>query len=345
VPVAPPPADGTSSRPSKDGKKAPLGLILGGLALLLVLAIGGLVAFLAYQRITEGLRASPVPSAAPSAAPASPSPRTAQSSRPPATTGTLHVETDPPGAAVTVNGEARGVTPVDLADLPMGTYEVKLDLKGYTPATESVVLAAQAPRGEVKVVLARPLPTTGAVDVVSNPPGAAVKIDGAPAGQTPLNDYKLKPGSHRVEMSRDGFEPWGGNVTVVAGKRARVDAFLKAVSKPTATPPPAEVVDQSRVYVNSAQDVDVLARKISGASASYPGNAKRLRSGDSVSVRISFVVNETGEISDMKVQESADKVVDEAVMDAVRKWKYSPAVKKGVKVKVRVEFRQTFRAG
>ena len=37
--------------------------------------------------------------------------------------------------------------------------------------------------------------------------------------------------------------------------------------------------------------------------------------------------------------------VDEAVLAAVKKWKYSPAVKKGTPVKVRVEFRQTFRAG
>jgi TonB family protein len=246
---------------------------------------------------------------------------------------------------VAVNGEPRGVTPLDLADLPLGSYEVKLDLKGYTPSVQALVLTPESPRGALTVTLTRTAPTTGSADVVSNPAGGAVKIDGVAVGQTPLSDYKLKPGSHRVEITKEGFEPWTGTVVVAGGKKARADAFLKAIPKPTATPPPADEVDVNKVYVNSAQDVDVLARKVSGSSASYPGNAPRLKSGDSVSVRIGFVVTETGEITELKVLESAGKVVDDAVMDAVKKWKYSPAVKKGVKVKARVEFRQTFRAG
>ena len=60
---------------------------------------------------------------------------------------------------------------------------------------------------------------------------------------------------------------------------------------------------------------------------------------------MSFVVSENGEVTDLKVVESGGKAVDEAVMAAIRGWRYSPAVKKGVKVKVRITFKQTFRAG
>ena len=63
------------------------------------------------------------------------------------------------------------------------------------------------------------------------------------------------------------------------------------------------------------------------------------------SVRLGFVVTETGEVTDVRVVESAGRVVDDAGLSAVRSWKYSPAVKKGTPVKVRVDFRQTFRAG
>ena len=38
-------------------------------------------------------------------------------------------------------------------------------------------------------------------------------------------------------------------------------------------------------------------------------------------------------------------MIDDAVLAAVRAWKYSPAVKRGVKVKVRITLKQTFRAG
>jgi TonB family protein len=47
----------------------------------------------------------------------------------------------------------------------------------------------------------------------------------------------------------------------------------------------------------------------------------------------------------VKVVESGGKQLDEAAVAAVQKWKYSPATKQGVKVKVRHTFRQTYRAG
>jgi TonB family protein len=111
---------------------------------------------------------------------------------------------------------------------------------------------------------------------------------------------------------------------------------------PTAAP---DVVDTNRIYVNSPAEVDIPARKLSGASAAYPSDrAARLKSGSSVSVRLGFVVTETGEVTDLRVVESAGRLVDDAVLSAVRTWKYSPAIKRGTPVKVRVDFRQTFRA-
>jgi TonB family protein len=136
-------------------------------------------------------------------------------------------------------------------------------------------------------------------------------------------------------------------VSVQAGKRARVDARLRsaAFAAPTTQAPAPDVVDVNRIYVNSPAEVDTPARKISGMSPSYPTDrAAQLESGKSVSVRLSFVVTETGEVTDVRVMESAGRLVDEAVLSAARTWKYSPAVKKGTKVKVRVDARQTFRA-
>jgi TonB family protein len=191
----------------------------------------------------------------------------------------------------------------------------------------------------------RPVAATGVGEVQSNPSGASVSIDGVPAGSTPLTDLKLKPGSHRVEVTRDGYEPWSGSLSVLPGRPARVDAVLRPLPRATPTPDP-NAVDPSRIYVNAASEVDVLAKKISGNSASYPSDrAPRLKSGEAVSVSVSYVVTEAGEVTDLKVTESAGQVVDEAVTSAIRRWKYSPAVKKGVKVKVRVAFKQTFRAG
>jgi protein TonB len=127
---------------------------------------------------------------------------------------------------------------------------------------------------------------------------------------------------------------------VVAGQSGRVD--VKLIEKPKAPPTP-EPVDVTRVYPNEAGQVDTVARKLSGASASYPtGKAPRLKSGQRVSVLVRFVVTETGEVGEVTVVESVSKAVDDVVVAAVKTFKFEPATKGGVKVKVESSFRQTF---
>jgi TonB family protein len=321
-------------------KGPPMGVILGGIGILLlgILIVAGVIAYRRFGGPAEQVEIKP----------SAPPPTQARRApaHVPAATGTLHVESDPPGATVTLDGQERGTTPAELADVPYGAHELKVDLKGYAPTTQSVLLSRQEPRASVSLALSRTPAATGAAEIASDPPGAIVSIGGTPVGQTPFLDPKMKTGAHKVEITKEGYEPWSGTVNVQPGKKARVDARLKSVafSAPVTTPP-AEVADSNRIYVNSPAEVDTPARKTSGQSAGYPQKAARLKSGDSVSVRVTFVVTEEGEVTDVRVVESGGRGVDEAVMAAVKKWKYSPAVKKGTPVKVRVEFRQTFRAG
>jgi TonB family protein len=92
--------------------------------------------------------------------------------------------------------------------------------------------------------------------------------------------------------------------------------------------------------------VDTLARRVSGGSPSYPtGKAPRLKSGQRVSVLIRLVVSDMGDVTSVEVVESAGKVVDDVVLAAVRGWRYEPATKGGVRVKVETTFRQTFLGG
>jgi TonB family protein len=64
-----------------------------------------------------------------------------------------------------------------------------------------------------------------------------------------------------------------------------------------------------------------------------------------VSVVVRILVTEKGEVQDVSVVESAGKAVDEVVVSAVRKWKFEPATKRGVPVKVQALFKQTFLGG
>jgi chitodextrinase len=59
-----------------------------------------------------------------------------------AASGTIEVVTDPAGAAVFVDGEARGVTPVSVPDVPAGTHRVSVVKDGFVENSRVVSVAA-----------------------------------------------------------------------------------------------------------------------------------------------------------------------------------------------------------
>jgi TonB family protein len=251
---------------------------------------------------------------------------------------------EPAGARVLLDGRARGRSPLELAELPFGRHEVRVEQQGYEPQRRSVELDAAAPSAELRLTLARrAAPTAGSADFLSTPPGAWVKVDGKPVGVTPLLAFKLPAGQRQIEVALDGHETWSSTLDVVAGESGKVEVRLREIPK---APPTPEPVDVARIYRNEAGQVDTLARRVSGSSPSYPtGKAPRLKSGQRVSVLVRFVVSDTGEVSSVEVVESAGKAVDDVVLAAVRGWKFEPAVKQGVRVKVETTFRQTFLGG
>lgn len=81
--------------------------------------------------------------------------------------------------------------------------------------------------------------------------------------------------------------------------------------------------------------------RVGGESAAYPPRARKLKLGGSV--LIDLIVDENGLPTDARVAESAGPILDEAVLTAVRAWRFEPARKDGVRVKVRWQARHTYR--
>jgi TonB family protein len=338
-PPIPQVVDATADAAPAVRRGVPIALMAGGGGLILLLGAVAIGVVLMKNR-----QAAPSPTPAATTVVAQPTPTAAPPTTvaPVAVEGSLHVETQPAGATVTVDGVVRGVTPVDVPGLPIGTHQVKIEQKGFAIEEQAVDITADTPAATINLALSKAGPAMGSADFTTNPPGAAVKLDGASIGKTPLRNYRVKLGSHRVEYAVDGYEPWSGNVTVREGRKAKIDIFLKAVPKATPVPTPTpEVVDPSRVYEHN--QVDTPPQKVAGSSAAYPKGAPKLK--EKVSVAGTVVVNDSGEVIDVKIVESGGAAVDAAVTSAVRTWKFTPGVKKGIKVKVRMPFRQTFLPG
>ena len=185
--------------------------------------------------------------------PASPAPPV-----PTARPGRLLVRSTPSGASVSVDGVAKGETPLALRDLDVGTRSVTIARRGYIPETRRILITKARPARTLEVRLAsasaaepvspkpsggsgprpstpaslgKPAVTTGTLAVESRPAGAAVTINGKPSGSTPLTINDLAPGDYQIVMTMPGYRNFTTTVRVVAGERTRAAASLTAVEQ------------------------------------------------------------------------------------------------------------------
>jgi TonB family protein len=110
-------------------------------------------------------------------------------------------------------------------------------------------------------------------------------------------------------------------------------------TRPRPRPTPETVMEGQLVEIGPGV---TPPRRIEGSPPSYPYTARRRRLEGSVTV--SMIVTETGETTDLTVTESGGKALDKAVLEAVRDWRFEPARKDGVKVRVPWSIRHTFKA-
>jgi serine/threonine protein kinase len=172
-------------------------------------------------------RAAPEPPVVAEAAPVRTSPAPARDMAP----GRLTIRSTPAGAAVRVDGRLRGRTPLVLRDLPLRVVRVTVVREGYQPDDRRVALSAARPSVTVDAELSPVAPavvaTTGALVVDSRPVGATVFLDGRAVGVTPLSLPVVEPGTRRITLQLDGFNPWVTTAQVQAGARTRVAASLE----------------------------------------------------------------------------------------------------------------------
>ncbi|RMH59625.1 MAG: PEGA domain-containing protein [Bacteroidetes bacterium] len=91
--------------------------------------------------------------------------------------------------------------------------------------------------------------SSGATEAVtlrlaSTPPGATVRLDGAPVGTTPLRIDTLSARPVRLELALDGYEPWEQRIVLQPGQQLDLTPSLQARSATlaiTSTPSEAAV--------------------------------------------------------------------------------------------------------
>ncbi len=229
--------------------------------------------------------------------------------------------------------------PASASAIPSAPEETLPPAAAEPPATASAAGASSEPP-----IRSSPPETPARLRVTSAPEGARVLVGGRVRGTTPLA-LDLPPGPTSIVVDKAGFRAWRRNVRLTPGSEETLRAELEA--KPQAPPPPRQVAAATpspppltKVGDLVALTPDVIPpKRLSGPSPDMPRSLPRVKS---ATVLVRFVVTEEGKVEDPTIVESAGPALDEACLDAVRKWRYSPALKNDVRVRVGQQARFRF---
>jgi hypothetical protein len=134
--------------------------------------------------------------------------------------GALQIATEPPGARVWVDGEARGTAPITISDLDGGDHVVTLRSGSGDPIKRTVTIQEGATASLVIT-----MPGAGAYAsgwlVISSAVPLQVMDKGALLGTTEMPRILLPAGAHQLELVNAGLDyRVTQNVTIAAGQTA-----------------------------------------------------------------------------------------------------------------------------
>lgn len=115
----------------------------------------------------------------------------------------VSVSSEPSGATVLVDGEARGTAPTVLFDVAPGRHRLTCRLAGYED-WDGYFDTAEGPFVEKSAVLSE---VKGLLLLKTDPPGCDVQIDGLSVGQTPrlVTDLSVRD-QHVVKFRKAGYQ-------------------------------------------------------------------------------------------------------------------------------------------
>jgi len=142
--------------------------------------------------------------------------------------GRVVLRSEPGGAAVSVNGEYRGQTPLELSLPPRLEHQLVLTKPGYDSIAQALSVAADSDRTLTLPMTAR----MGLVEVRSDPPGAEIWVDGEQQGVTP-SELTLSALIHQIEIRLEGFAEQASEVTPRPGFPHLIDATLAELDTST----------------------------------------------------------------------------------------------------------------
>jgi hypothetical protein len=172
--------------------------------------------------------------------------------------GSISASSSPNGAGIYVDTIYQGETNQIVGNLAVGSHTVTLRKAGYqTWSTQYTVNSGQTTYINVQLTPVSN-PSTGDLEVISSPSGAAVYVDTNYQGSTtpgsPLDVVALSPGTHTVVLKKSGYQDYTTTSNIRAGQTAQVSVTLVPSGQPASTASLQVTSDPSgaEVLINNA---------------------------------------------------------------------------------------------
>ncbi|MDD3927043.1 MAG: stalk domain-containing protein, partial [bacterium] len=195
-------------------------------------------------------------------------------------TGSLSVDCNIPNAEVYLDDEYLGTVTNGGAALfdriSAGRYRLVVRTDGYEDHGRTIEIKT-GERLQLEVKLERSS-RTGSLEILSDPSGASVMIDGQSMGVAPRSISDIAEGEHDVLLLAAGYMEWRAVVRVESGKTASVHAVLVRET-PTAVEPPASAlppVSPISVPPVTPQDQSTDVVIVTGSSPSVYVNGRQV---------------------------------------------------------------------
>lgn len=142
--------------------------------------------------------------------------------KPPGTVKVIvQFDSDPPGAVVMMDGDLLCQETPCSENVAVGGHRFSMAKKDFVKMDKPIVVE------EGTSLAWKLVPDFGFVTVLSTPAGLDVKIDGEVVGKTPLERYRVQPGTHQVLVTSPAHFDSGKSVTLARGEKKKLEITLK----------------------------------------------------------------------------------------------------------------------
>ncbi len=118
-----------------------------------------------------------------------------------------------------------------------GVYTLEAKLERYRTAKQDIEVAD----GDKRSFTLQPTPIYGALDVISTPAGAKIRIDSATYQTTPSTIEKLLIGKHTVQLQKTGYATKTDTINITEGKNTEFNTILQKARTVIVTSNPQDV--------------------------------------------------------------------------------------------------------